>query len=358
MTMSNKKQSKKTASVYEITIDGCGSNCTPETCAAMAAGACHGCTACDFGKECPRGGCDVCWVRCWRRSGADPLARWIEDVDGIGFEGARCVKPFDGDLPFFIPQVKDTTWGVKHSAYMLNIQRFVNKHNLRWFYKKRDFRHSYKMKAKTKVILSFCTEDDLLESIWTRQFQDWGGGKTFWQSLAEFGFDAAISVNYSCFANHPRMEHVLSLKRNLLAAQRLAEAGIPVIMDLMWHTELDFDRLVDWALENKMRWYNINCQTMKKASWAMDLIFKYADRLFEHVPDARLLINGILDIGRVEALVARYGERIALANFGAFMHTVYHRHYDIGQRKWVRIDKPLSDIWKINLGMYEGLKPK
>ena len=355
--MSEKKKSnvKYDDGVCDLTMDGCGSNCNKETCPAMAAGACRGCSSCDFGKTCPKGGCDACCVRCWRKHGQETLEMWIDDVGGLEFNTAKCIKPFCGELPFFIPQVRKTNWLVDHDACMLNIQRFVNKNNMRWFYKKKNFRDSYRLKPSAKTILTFSTEDDLIESIWTRQFTDWGDGKNFWQGLSDFGFSAAISVNYSCFSNHPRMEHALSLKRNILTAQRMAKVGIPVIMDLMWHSEIDFDRLVDWGIDNGMKWYNINCQTMKKASWALDVVFKSADRLFSKDPNARLLISGIIEPGRIKAIVERYGNKIALSNFGAFMHTSYHRYYDIEKKKWIRVEKPLPELWKQNIDMYEAM---
>jgi len=357
-TMGRKKKSieKYEDNVCDITMDGCGSACHKGLCAAMDADACRGCTNCDFKDEkCPKGGCDSCWVRCWRKSGKEDIGVWIDDVNGLTLKNVTCSKPFTGDLPFFIPQIKTTTWEVDNPAWALNIQRFVNKNNLRWFYKKRDFRESHKISKDSATILSFCTEDDLIEAIWTNQFRDWGNKKTFWENLADFKFDAAISVNYSCFSNHPRMEHILNLKRNLLTAQRMADAGIPVIMDLMWHSEIDFDRLVDWGISQNMHWYNMNCQTMKKASWAVKLITKYADKLFDRAGDVRLLINGVLAEDRIKVLVNRYGKkRISLCNFGAFMHTSYHRYYDIGTRKWIRSDSPLSELWKQTLDLYNS----
>lgn len=356
--MASKKSSieKYEDSVCELTMDGCGSACAKGLCSAMDVGACRGCTNCDFGNDgCPKGGCDYCWVRCWRKSGAETLDMWIEDVGGLSLDDVTCSKPFTGDLPFYIPQIKTTTWGVDHPAWMFNIQRFVNKNNMRWFYKKRDFRESHKILPDASTILSFCTEDDLIEAIWTRQFGDWGDGKNFWQGLGHFNFTAALSVNYSCFSNHPRMEHILNIKRNLLTAQRLAEAGIPVIMDLMWHSELDFDRLVSWGMKQGMKWYNINCQTMKKASWTIKLISKYADKLFDTAGDVKLLINGILEQSRVKKLVKRYGkQRISLCNFGVFMHTSYHRYYDLKQNKWIKVPTPLPDLWRQNLDLYQS----
>jgi hypothetical protein len=342
--------------VCDITMDGCGSNCFEGMCPGMDAGACRGCTNCDFRDSgCPQGGCDTCWVRCWRRTGNEPLQLWLDDIDGLGFDNVSCSLPFNGDLPFFIPQIKTTTWGVSHPAWSLNIQRFVNKNNLRWFYKKRDFRESHSINSDAKTVLSFCTEDDLIEAIWTHQFKNWGNKKNFWQNLADFHFDAALSVNYSCFSNHPRMEHIINMKRNLLSAQRMAEVGIPVIMDLMWHSELDFDRLVQWGMRQNMRWYNMNCQTLKKASWALKLVMRYADRLFDTAGDVRLLINGILAEDRIKTLAERYGkQRISLCNFGAFMHTSYHRYFDHNTNTWLRSDAPLSELWAKTLSLYNS----
>jgi hypothetical protein len=349
---------KKTVERYEdrlcdLSIDGCGSACVPESCIASQHNACRGCTDCDFkdsGCKKKVNSCARCWVRCYRRP---DLNEWLKDIKGLDLDKPASYLPFTGDLPFFIPQVKNTTYGIYHPAYMLSIKRFLNPQNLRWFYKKSDFRKAYKISPDTKVLLVFYAEDDLIESIWTNQYNDWGGGKNFWDSLAEFKFDGVASVNYSCFANHPRMEHIINIKRNILTAERLSAAGIPVVLDIMWHSESDFDRLLAWGVEHGTKWYGINCQTLKKASWTLPLIYKYANKVLTADPNARIIINGIINYDRVVGIVKEFGNRVHICNFGAFLNVAHHNGYSIDNKKWLHSDKPLPDLWQETIQAYE-----
>jgi hypothetical protein len=343
--------------VCDITMDGCGSSCTEDACDAMKGGACRGCSRCDFFNKCPEKSgkklqCGECYLRCSRRA---DVADWLKDIGGVELTKCDGFKAFDADLPFFVPQVKDTAYGVDHGAYLLSFQRFLHMHDdgMRWYYKKRNFRHSYKISPDAKVLLHFYAKDNLLELIWRLQDMDWGDGKNFWEHIAGYGFDGVVSVNYSCFSNQPRMEHVINIKRNIITAQQLSKVGVPVILDLMFHSDMDRDRLLVWGRDNGVKWYSMNCQTLKKAHWAVDLISTTVDEVLVAHPGAKVLLNGPFDRKRVTTLAKRFGDNIRVSNC-AFMKISMGLGYDARSNKWLASDDPKESLWRKTIDLYQS----
>lgn len=339
-------------SIVELTMNGCGSFCTEELCVAKASGACRGCTNCDFFNKCPQDGCEHCYVRCGRHT---KLQMWLDDVEGLDLDMVKCLNVFNKKLPFFIPQIRDTSLGVEHDVYLISFSRFFRliNNDIKWLYrKKKTLKEAYQIPEKSKMILHFYAKDDLLEIIWRFQDMNWGEGKNLWDVFAEYGFDGAISVNYSCFANQPRMEHVINVKRNILSAQALSQAGIPVILDLMWHSDIDFMRLMKWGVENKINWFAMNFQTLRKGQWAEDLILSSLDKVFKVKPDAKVIANGISSEKRIKAVVKRFGNKVIISNFGAFLKAKSGMLYNEQEGKWVKTGLTKSELWKQTLNMY------
>jgi hypothetical protein len=281
---------------------------------------------------------------------------WIKDVGGFSIDSVKCENVFNGELPVFIPQIKDSCFGVEHGAYLISFTRFLRilDGDVKWLYrKKKTIREAYKIPDKTKLILHFFAKDDLLEVIWRFQDKDWGGGKNIWQVFAEFGFDAVIPVNYSCFGNQPRMEHVLNVKRSILSAESLSKVGIPVIMDLMWHSDVDFDRLLAWGLSRNVQWYSMNFQTLRKGNWALPLIIELLEKVFMSNPNAKVIANGISDEKRIKAIWSKFGDKVVVSNFSAFVKSAQTGLvYDEKCKKWVKTGQDKVECWKKTVDMY------
>ena len=161
-------------------------------------------------------------------------------------------------------------------------------------------------------------------------------------------------MDFSCYRNFPRMDHVISLKRNVLSAARLSEVGVPVILDVLTHSDIDRERMYDWGEVNGLQWFHMNYQTYKNVGYMNGIIIQRCDRLFERLPNARLIITGVADMSRVETLIKRYIGRISLVNSSAYMNTIYYRrHVDNGI--WVKENRPLGELWATTLKMYDRL---
>lgn len=339
--------------VCEISMDGCRSFCVPGGCEGATAGFCRGCNDCDFGDpqgKCPNGGCDKCWVRCWRRNNH---AEWMEDIGGLDFNTETCVLPFVGDLPGCIPQIRDNVWDIYHPAYIVPIRKMMNLKNRRLVFRKNGLRHHWHIPAESKLIVSFCARDDILEDIWSRQNQAWDDeGRNFWEVLSDYGFDAAISLDFSCFGNYPRMEHLMCMKRNIMTASKLAAAGIPVILDIMTYCDEDYDRFLAWGKDQGIVWYNLNYQMTKKVPWVLELIYDKCDKLFAAVPNAKVIITGIGDAERIGILLNKYPGRISVSTSNVLMHSQYKRVYSVTDHVWIKQAVTPEEAFRRNLEIF------
>lgn len=346
----------RTYKLCEMSMDGCRSACSPEGCEAAAAGYCRGCNYCDFGDpqgKCPAGGCEKCWVRCWRRKDLDI---WMQDIGGLDFNTEKCILPFVGDLPGCVPQIRDDVWNIEHPAYVIPIRRLMNLKKRTLGFRKKGLRYHWNIPASSKLILSFCARDDIIEDIWTRQFEAWDDeGHNFWETLKTYNFDAVLSLDYSCFVNYPRMDHLMAMKRNIITAGRLAEQGIPVILDVMAFCDEDFDRFVLWGREQGMQWYNINYQKTKKVPWVLDLISKKCARILELVPDAKIMVMGVGDAERTGILLNRFPGKLAISTSNLLMHSQYKRVYSEIDHRWIRLGVSCDEAFRRNLAIYNKL---
>lgn len=339
--------------ICQMSMDGCRSACSPEGCDAAAAGHCRGCNECDFGDpqgRCPEGGCDKCWTRCWRREDID---LWMQDIEGLDFDTHKCSLPFTGELPGCVPQIRDNVWDVYHPAYVIPVRKIMNPKTGRLIFRKKGLRTHWRIPKESKLILSFCARDDVIEDIWTRQFHKWDkSGRNFWQVLGDYGFDAALSVDYSCFNNYPRMDHLISMKRNVITSSRLAEVGIPVILDVMIYCDEDLDRLVRWGKDQGFIWYNLNFQMTKKVDWVLDLVCERCDKILSIVPDAKIMIMGVGDAERVGIMQNKYPGKIAMSTSNVLMHSQYRRVYSEKDHKWVRLAVSPKEAFERNLEIF------
>lgn len=337
----------------EISMDGCRSFCVPGACEAATDGFCCGCNDCDFGDpqgQCPDGGCEECWVRCWRRNNH---AEWMKDINGLDFNTEKCALPFVGELPGCIPQIRDNVWDIYHPAYIVPIRRIMNLKNRKLVFRQKGIRHHWHIPENSKLIVSFCARDDIIEDIWSRQYQEWDeNGRNFWEVLSDYKFDAALSVDFSCFGNYPRMEHLICMKRNIITAGRLAAVGIPVILDVMTYSDDDYERFLSWGKDNGLIWYNLNYQMTKKVPWVLDLICEKCDKLFAMIPEAKIIITGIGDAERVGILLRRYPGKISISTSNLLMHSQYRRVYSIVDHVWIKQAITPEEAFRRNLAIF------
>lgn len=340
----------------DIYMDGCG-DCTN----CIANEFCEGCTLCRQ-KNCLKDTCNKCPVRCWKSSRLDT---WLQDVDGLSFDNKECLKPYKGPLPAYLPQIQNTAFNVPHSAYAINIHRLFNLNTYKWCYrKKRDLRPQYGIADDTKLFLCFCTADKLLEPIWTNS-DHWTDGHSFWDGVAHYvkhqGLTGSFSIEFSCYADAPRMDHLINMKRNIISAHELGRRGVPVVLDAMGRNLNDIRRMVQWGRKYGIKWFVLNFQHMIAVPWLLDMVRERTELVLEL--GGNVIISGFADLNVVGSLTDRYGSRISITNTRVSMSTNYYRKFVNNQ--WQKITEPHSqtELFEHNLktycettGMTRGLK--
>jgi hypothetical protein len=337
-------------------IDGCRSTC--DTC--HVAQLCGGCTGlCRFDShksQCPQT-CHECPARCWRRSDLD---EWEFDINGFQLDEVTCNLRFSGDLPFYLPQVREKIWNIYHPAYIINIAKLMNPQTKKLLYlggapAVNSLRKRWQIPQESKLVLSFCCKDEYIDHIWAHQFEEWSPGKDFWQTVATYSFDAALSVDYSCFLNYPRLDHLTNIKRNVLSAQRLALGGTPVVLDVMIYNMHDLERLVAWGAREGFQWYHLNFQKTYKVPWMKDIITQRCDRILELVPQAKFIISGIGDVERILFFTSRYPGRVALSSANVSIHSNCGRIYDPNSEQWIKSLLGHQQLFQTNLKHFASL---
>lgn len=337
----------------EIPLDGCGSHCP----ICIAKDICEGCNQCAYDNKCPASSCKDCGIRCWRR---EDLATWVEDVGGLNIDLHSCPTTFNApELPDYIPQIQYNAFGVQHPAYIINIHRVLHPTELGWCYRKRGIRHHYNVPADSQLILTFCTKDELLEQIWTHS-NNWSRGESFWDGVASYAgeaaknlkgkrdIDASVSVEFSCFADSPRMEHMLNIKRNIISAHELSHRGVPIILDAIVRTDLDLKRTLNWGKRQDVKWYLLNFQRTKTVPWMLKLISSRLEQVFE--AGGKAIVNGIANPGMIKALMKKYRGKVSISNTVVSMKTNYYRELNNGQ--WQKSTLSGAELFQHNLTSY------
>lgn len=332
----------------DIPLEGCGSNCP--TC--IARHICEGCNQCAYDNKCPSQGCSQCGTRCWHR---ENISDWLRDVGGLSLAQHTCPVVYQAkELPDYIPQIQCKAFGVPHPAYIVNIQRILHPTKLSWCYRKHGIRHHYNIPNESQLILSFCTKDELLEQIWTRS-NDWYKGESFWDGVAAYtkhetarGLDASLSVEFSCFADAPRMEHLLNIKRNIISAHELSHRGMPIILDAIVRTKLDLKRTLEWGRRQGVCWYLLNFQRTKNVPWMMDLISERLEQVFE--AGGKAIISGIANTEMISKIMDKYRGRVSVTNTIVSMKTNYYQQFNAGC--WQKSNMHGAALLKHNLTAY------
>jgi len=292
----------------DLFIDGCGSMC--DSCSGQEF--CGGCNQCEK-LNCSSATCTDCEVRCWR---INNLPDWLKDINGLSIDNLSCQNTFKENLPAYIPQLKNSAFMTDHPAYIINIERLLIPKTLRWGFRQRgSIRKCFKIPDASKLILSFCTKDATLERIW-KFSESWQDQQSFWDGVAYYaehqGLTASFSVEFSCYSNAPRLDHLINIKRNIISAHELSKRGIPIILDAIVRTDADLIRLTQWGKKNDIKWYVLNFQRLRRTQWLLALIEKRIEIVIGAGGNA--IISGIAAPDIASFLINKYGDRISITN--------------------------------------------
>ncbi len=256
---------------------------------------CHDCPACGPFCDGSAEGADRC----------RELAGWLDPIGGLALDiPLKPQPPFD--LPPFFPQhlnglqvpamiAREPVVGVG-IAKALTPNGKVSRRAIPLRYGPHDLRAQWGIGEETTLLCIGNTLDGTLEKLWRAQ-----GRENVWGRLQALGFDAATSLNFSIYLDHPRLEHLVNIKRTWLTVRRMQETSrlIP-IPHLQWATPLDLERQLDYAQAQGFHTLTLNLQMWKRQGW--QTVAAGLPIIRERAPDLCLLITGVAGLKRMAGL--------------------------------------------------------
>lgn len=248
--------------------------------------------------------CSSCAVRCRRRDDAES---WVRDAGGtldLSLPFGISWPPVPEDLPPVVPEVDGYRMGEYDAAagwpaYAVGASRVFSARGtgLRPRWRGRRAAEVLGLPPGRKVVLHVFGPDELIERLWTEQFRS-----RVWEQVAGAGFALVLGPNYSVYGEHPRFEHLLNMRRSLLAAARLASLGVPAAPNVYWWTEGDLERWCGCIEELGISAVAVNAQTYQsEGDWAFLLsgLERMGRKLGERV---LFFVNGVARPARVAAV--------------------------------------------------------
>ena len=305
----------------EPVCSGCSSSCDYCGCARSAAG--------------PAGACSRCPVRCGSRA---DIGAWMADVGGTaGFAGVRVPGMLPAGLPAFIPQaasiqaIPRLDEHLRWPAYAVGLRRVFSPrtHQVYPVLRGRRARQVLGLGPSQAAVLACYGDDPLVEAFWTLR-----RARGLVEEIAGQGWDLVLAPNYSVYGNQPRAEHLINMRRSLLAAAAFAAAGVAAVPNVYWYRLEDLRRWADWAAASPPPAVAVNVQTMRAAgdwdTWLYPGLCWLAGNLPPGLP---VIITGLSRAARVAAAAALFGSRLILVSQNPYQYALHGAVMTAGGRR-------------------------
>ncbi|MFC5148980.1 hypothetical protein [Streptomyces aureoversilis] len=266
--------------------------------------------------EGPAGACSRCPIRCGSRP---DIASWMRDIGGTLHFTGLTVPGTLPELPAFIPQVDGhdvpgLDAQLQWPAYAIGLRRVLSpkSHKVYPRYAGKTVHQALGLRPEQKAVLVGYAEDPLVEAYWTRRKED-GIAET----LAAQEWDLVLTPNTSMYFNQPRAENLINMRRNVMLAAELADAGVPAVPCVYWLRLEDLDRYIDWIDDSPITppALAVNLQTFRtQADWeemAVPGLAYLAATLPEDIP---MVLTGASRADRIATLQALFPGRLYLVS--------------------------------------------
>ncbi|HVT78448.1 MAG TPA: DUF4417 domain-containing protein [Acidimicrobiales bacterium] len=327
---------------------------------------CSGCSGCDY-CNCARnadgmGGADACSgcnVQCGSRV---DIAAWMLSVGStLTFDDVGSTTIATPGLPSYLPVVDgdDMTafHGVaRHPAIGVGLRRIFSKFSFtmqnRWA--ERGAHACLGLDDDQLAVLVGSGADPLVEAFWENRKVD-----RLIETIAEQRWDLVLTPNPSVYLNQPRATHLLSLRRTILLASEMADAGINAAPNLYWARLEDLDRWAVWIVETDAKVLFVNAQTDRTDyDWnnlVMAGVTYLSQILDEQQMDTKVIVVGPSLPARVGQLVDVLGDRLCLANSDALLLARRGKVINPVSGKPESVGCLPPDAWQRNLAYYNRL---
>lgn len=291
--------------------------CSPESCGCATCPVRNFCAGpnprCDA-KKCTRN-CGDCRATCNRNPSRTDL---VDSLGGVDFSDVQW-SPFSPDLPIVIPQIHVPVSGSSFTAVAINVSRLFYTSRSTWSPEK-DLRKRFGLPPSCKIVISFFTNDRWMDSF-SKDID------SVCEELSEFSFDYVMGMDFSNYDNYPRFDTIINLRRRMLSVAKLQEQGLKVIPTLGWCSDLDFQRMLSWCVDNKVSVLGLNLQTVRTptnhAGWPSRL--KRFQALRDGLPDCHFVFVGASSPARARSLVEHVGGNIHFMDAKSLRAAEYHK---------------------------------
>lgn len=204
--------------------------------------------------------------------------------------------------------------------------------------------------AGQHAVLIGYSPDSLIERFWERRHADGLIGK-----IAAMGFDLVTTPDYSVYSDQPRAEHLLNMRRSMVVAQELSDAGCNVAPSIYWYRREDLDRWAEWISETGPIAVMIPRHTIKGNQEWRDLsepgLLYLAAMMDRAGVDTKVLISGVSKHDRVQQLGNWFGDRLVIVSQQALQLASQGRLATPTGRE--KSDAHRSDLVAANLRHYD-----
>jgi hypothetical protein len=304
--------------------DGTGGPATVEPLCSGTNSSCSycGCARTEVGS--PQGACGQCPIRCGSRT---DITAWMTEVGGtLGFGDITLDCTLPAGLPSFVPQVDGSNIPQMDAelgwpAYGIGLRRVFSPatHEIYPRLRGRTAHEALGLRSSQLAVLVGYGEDPLVEAFWTRRHT-----RGLIEQIAAQGWDLVLAPNYSIYGSWPRTEHLLNMRRSLLVAKELCDAGVTAVPNVYWYRLEDLRRWAAWITETAPTAVAINLQTVRQGgeweSWTEPGLYWLAEHLREGV---RVILTGLSRADRLALAVQLFGQRLVVVSQNAYQYALH-----------------------------------
>jgi hypothetical protein len=303
--------------------DGTGGPATIEPLCSGTNSDCSYCGCARAEADAPARACASCPIRCGSRT---DIAAWMADVGGtLTFDDITLGQAaLPENFPIFIPQVDGSaiTEFDEHlnwPAYAIGLRRVFSPatHEIAPRFTGTSARDALALKPGQLAVLAGYGEDPLVEAFWSRRHDLIG-------QIADQAWDLVLACNYSIYGNWPRTEHLINMRRSLLLARELADAGAPAVPNLYWFRLEDLRRLAAWVTDTNPPAVAVNAQTVRDStawdSWLLPGLCWLAENLPGRTP---VIITGLSRADRIMTCAQLFGTRLTVISQNPYQYALH-----------------------------------
>lgn len=243
--------------------------------------------------------------------------------------------------PLLVPIVEGTVHGRPWPWYMVKVASMVNPRRA-WRSVKKDFRAVYEMPGCV-LGMSFAAKDELLEWAWPQR-------EDVARMLRRLGLTFSLSMNFSSYADAPRMEVIHNRLRTQESVSLFRAQGIATVPHVEGTHPEDFEAWASWLRADRTPAVCLNMQLHRRSVtfWHRSL-----DELLSVLRDLRhspvVLLYGVASPQRAATALRRLaGWRVRFLSSNPFSAARYYWEYR-DQSKERRLDLSRLELFRRNM---------